>query len=155
SGTSGRPLRWLDTPESLRWMLGCWERIFAVTGVGPGDRLFFPFSFGPFLGFWTAFEAAARLGLCVLPGGGMGSSALLRVRLAHAAPVGPCTPTYALHLAELAAREGLDLAGSPVRAVIVAGEPGGSIAAVRQRIEAGWGARVFDHSGMTEVGPAA
>ena len=59
SGTSGRPLRWLDTPESWNCLLGCWEQIFDVTGVRAGDRLFFGFSFGPFLGFWTAFEAAA------------------------------------------------------------------------------------------------
>ena len=53
-----------------------------------------------------------------------------------------CTPTYALHMAEVAGREGIDLAGrSRVRAIIVAGEPGGSIPATRQRIEAAWGGR--------------
>ena len=155
SGTSGRPLRWLDTPQSWRWMLGCWEQIFRIVGVGPGDRLFFPFSFGPFLGFWTAYEAASQNGLWCLPGGGMSSAARLHFLRDHAATVVLCTPTYALHLAEIATREGVDLAASPVRAVIVAGEPGGSILPVRARIEAGWGARVFDHSGMTEIGPAA
>src|SRR5262249_184144 len=54
SGTSGQPLRWLDTPGSLAWMYDCWEQMFAVAGLTPQDRLFFPFSFGPFLGFWTA-----------------------------------------------------------------------------------------------------
>ena len=78
---------------------------------GPGDRLFFPFSFGPFLGFWTAFEAAARLGCLCLPGGGMSSTARLRFLLDNAATVVFCTPTYALHLAEVAAGEGIDLAG--------------------------------------------
>ncbi len=155
SGTSGRPLRWLDTPESLAWMLDCWEQIFAVVGVRPGDRLFFPFSFGPFLGFWTAYESAARLGYWCLPGGGMSSVARLYFLVEHGVTVVLCTPTYALHLAEVAAREGLDLRGSAVRALIVAGEPGGSIAATRARIEAGWGARVFDHAGMTEVGPTS
>ena len=37
--------------------------------------------------------------------------------------------------------------------LILAGEPGGSIPATRARLEADWHARVFDHSGMTEVGP--
>src|SRR5262249_16393274 len=60
---------------------------------------------------------------------------------------------YALRLAEVAQQEGIDLTGSPVRAVIVAGEPGGHIPATRQRIGAAWGARVFDHYGLTEVGP--
>jgi phenylacetate-CoA ligase len=73
----------------------------------------------------------------------------------HRATVVCCTPTYALHLAELAATEGIDLANSPVRIVLVAGEPGGSIPATRARIETVWGARVIDHYGMTEIGPVA
>jgi phenylacetate-CoA ligase len=66
-----------------------------------------------------------------------------------------CTPTYALRMAEVAAEENIDLARSPVRALFVAGEPGGSIPAVRSKIENAWGARVFDHSGMTEMGAVA
>ena len=76
--------------------------IFGIVGLRPGDRLFFPFSFGPFLGFWTAFEAAARLGCLCLPGGGMSSGARLRFLLDNEATVVLCTPTYALHLAEVA-----------------------------------------------------
>jgi phenylacetate-CoA ligase len=153
SGTTNRPLRWLDTPENWAWMLGCWEKIFRIAGVGPADRLCFAFSFGPFLGFWTAFEAAGRLGCLCLPAGGMSSAARLRFLLENEATVLLCTPTYALRLAELAPGQGADLAGSAVRAVIVAGEPGGSIPATRARIEEAWGARVFDHAGLTEVGP--
>jgi phenylacetate-CoA ligase len=65
-----------------------------------------------------------------------------------------CTPTYALWLAEVAAEgpAGL-LRDSSVRLVIVAGEPGGSIPATRNRIEESWGARVIDHHGLTETGP--
>ena len=74
SGTSGRPLRWLDTPESWSRLLDCWVVMLRIAGVGPADRLFFPFSFGPFLGFWTAFEAASRMGCLCLPGGGMSST---------------------------------------------------------------------------------
>jgi phenylacetate-CoA ligase len=152
SATSGRPLRWLDTPDSWRWVLDCWQMIYGIAGVRPDDRLFFPFSFGPFLGFWAAFEAAARQGNWCLPGGGMSSAARLRFLLDHQATVVLSTPTYALHLAEVAQQEALDLAGSAVRMLIVTGEPGGSIAATRQRIEQAWGARVIDHSGMTEAG---
>ena len=67
SGTSGRPLRWLDTPESWTWMLDNWAAIYRLCGVRPGDRLFFPFSFGPFLGFWTAFDAAWRSAASACP----------------------------------------------------------------------------------------
>ena len=154
SGTTAAPLRWLDTAESWQWMLENWKYVFLAAGVGPGDRAFFAFSFGPFLGFWTAFEAAVQLGLMCIPGGGLSSAARLRIILDNAATVLCCTPTYALRLAEAAAQSGIDLAGQPVRTIIVAGEPGGSIPAVRRRIERLWpGARVFDHHGMTEVGP--
>ncbi len=151
--TSGRPLRWLDTPESWDWMLHCWTLHYQFAGVGPQDRLFFPFSFGPFVGFWAGFEAAARQGWFCLPGGGMGSAARLRFMLENQATVVLCTPTYALRLAEVARAEGLDLVSSPVRMLIVAGEPGGSIPETRRLIESAWGARVIDHSGMTEIGP--
>jgi phenylacetate-CoA ligase len=153
SGTSGHPLRWPDTPESWSFLLDTWVALYGIAGVGPGDRLFFPFSFGPFLGFWSAFEAGARLGALCLPGGGMGTTARIRFLLDNQATVVLCTPTYALHVAEVAREEGIDLTASAVRAVIVAGEPGGSIPATRTRIEQSWGARVFDHTGMTETGP--
>ena len=65
-----------------------------------------------------------------------------------------CTPTYALRLAEVAARDKTDLGKSRVKKIIVAGEPGGSIPATRERLEKLWpGAKVFDHHGMTEAGP--
>lgn len=156
SGTAGRPMRWLDTPESWAWMLGNWNRVFASSGAAAGDRVFFAFSFGPFLGFWTAFEAAAQMGLLAIPGGGMHSAARLRVLIDSQAAILCCTPTYAIHLAEVAAAERIDLAGSRVRTVIVAGEPGGSIPGTRRRIEELWsGARVVDHHGMTEIGPVS
>lgn len=156
SGTStGQPLRWLDTAESWEWIAGCWRHYFALMGLVPGERMFFPFSFGPFLGFWSAYDAASRLGFLCIPGGGMSSAARLRLLLEHRCSVLFATPTYALHLAEVATAEGLDIAASAVRAIVVAGEPGGNIPATRERIETAWGARVFDHYGMTEVGPVA
>ena len=78
SGTSGAPMRWLDTRDSSNWMLDCWTRVYQAAGVIPEDRIFFPFSFGPFLGFWVAFEAATRMGCLSIPGGGMRSAARLR-----------------------------------------------------------------------------
>jgi phenylacetate-CoA ligase len=156
SGTTARPLVILDTPESWAWMLGNWAHIYRAAGLAPGDRIYFAFSFGPFLGFWTAFEAASKLSFLCIPGGGLGSAGRLRALIEHRATVLCCTPTYAQHLAEVAAAEGIDLARSAVRKIIVAGEPGGSVPAVREKIEAAWnGARLIDHYGMTEVGPVA
>ena len=154
SGTAGPPLRWLDTPESWSWMLDNWSQVLRVAGVTRADRVFFAFSFGPFIGFWLAFEAAARLGCLCLPGGGLTSVARLRLLLDQGATVLCCTPSYAIHLGEIAARERIDLSVSMVKLILVAGEAGGSVLATRASIEKLWpGARVSDHHGMTEVGP--
>ena len=158
SSTTGRPLRWIDTNESWQWMLECWKAVYRGARVGPADRILFGFSFGPFLGFWTAFDAACQLGAHSIPAGGMSS----QQRLAMIDAVEPttvcCTPTYALRLAEVAEQERngrRPLSESGVRVIIVAGEPGGSIPSTRARIEKSWGARVIDHHGLTEVGPVS
>jgi len=150
--TTGTPMRWLDTPESWQWFMESWAQIFRIVGLTPTDRLCFPFSFGPFIGFWAAFEGANRLGNLCLPGGGMSSQQRLSLIADNEATILCCTPTYALRLAEVAAEQNIDLAAGSVRMLIVAGEPGGSIASIRSRIEAAWGARVIDHWGMTEIG---
>ncbi len=152
SGTTGSPMRWLDTKASWEWFGECWAQIYRMVGLFPEDRLFFPFSFGPFVGFWAAFEGATRRGNFCLAGGGMGSEARLKMILDNKITAVCCTPTYALRLAEVAEAENIDLAGSRVRALVVAGEPGGNIEATKHRIGQGWGARVFDHWGMTEIG---
>jgi phenylacetate-CoA ligase len=155
SGTTGTPLRWLDTPQTWNAILENWRQLFGLMGLRGDDRLFFPFSFGPFLGFWAGFEGANRLGNFCIAAGGMNSPARLNLLLENKTTVVCCTPTYALRLAEVAAEQKIDLASSPVRAILVAGEPGGNIPATRRRIEAAWGARVVDHWGMTELGPLA
>jgi len=155
SGTTGRPLRWMDTQDSWDWLLSCWQQIYTLAGLNSWDRLFFPFSFGPFLGFWAAFEGGLRFGNFCISGGGMSTSLRLKALLENEATVVCCTPTYALRMAEVAASEGLDLTESSVRMLIVAGEPGGTIETTRQRISDLWDARVIDHWGMTEAGSLA
>ena len=156
SGTTGRPIRWLDTAESWQSLLENWKRVFAAAEVSAGSRIYFAFSFGPFLGFWTAFEAASQLGCLCIPGGGLSSLARLEAIRANQADVLLCTPTYAGHLAEVADNEEIDLAQFSIRKIIVAGEPGGSVPEVRADLEHRWrGARLFDHHGMTEVGPVS
>jgi len=154
SGSTGSaPLRWLDTPQSWEWMLRSWSFIFNAAGLKPKDRVCFTFSFGPFLGFWTAFDAAARYGALCLAAGGMSTGARLRFLLDNGITVVCATPTYALRMAETAAAERINIALSPVRLLIVAGEPGGSVPGTRTRIEDAWGAKCVDHYGMTETGP--
>ena len=153
SGTRGNPLIWMDDPAGWEYIVAGWSWVWNRSVVGPGDCAFFPFSFGPFLGFWGAYEAAARLGVRVVPGGGMTSEDRVRLLERCGANVLCCTPTYALRLAEVARALDHDSSSLPVSKVLVCGEPGGSIPEVRTRIEDAWGAAVIDHHGMTEVGP--
>lgn len=156
SGTTGTPIRWLDDPDSWDWMVENWVTILRAAGARSGDRIYFAFSFGPFIGFWLAFDAAERLGCLCIPGGGLGSLARVRAILDNRANIVCCTPTYALRLAEAAATDGLDLTKSQVRKLLVAGEPGGSIPAVRAELRRAWpNSDIFDHHGMTEVGPVS
>jgi len=155
SGTTGHPLTILDTVESWDWWAECWEAVFRAAGVGRADTVYLAFSFGPFIGFWSAYEGAKRIGALVVPGGGQTTQQRLRAMLATNTTVLVCTPTYALRLAEVAREEGIDLASSPVRVTIHAGEPGASIPSTRARIEEAWGARAYDHIGMTEMGAYA
>ncbi len=152
SGTTGRPLRWLDTAESWKWWLRCWTFVYRAAGVGAGDRIFFAFSFGPFIGFWAGFDTAREIGALAIPAGGLDSALRVRMLVDTQPTVLVCTPSYALRLAEVARAVGVDPAELPIRVTIHAGEPGASIPATRRRIEAAWAARCIDHTGLTEVG---
>jgi phenylacetate-CoA ligase len=153
SGTRGRPLAVLDTAEDWEWWIDCWDVILDAAEVTREDVAFMAFSFGPFVGFWSAHDAAVARGCLVVPGGGMNTLARLELLRSTCATVVFCTPSYALHMAEVAEERQIDVGSLDVRLLILAGEPGGSIPAVRDRIEKAWQARACDHAGATEVGP--
>ena len=152
SGTTGRPLKVLDTQESWDWWAECWTSVYQSAGVTRDDIVFLAFSFGPFIGFWSAYEGAKRFGALTVPGGGMDSLQRLRAMQEIDATVLVCTPSYALHLAEVVQEHGLDMRLLSVRVTIHAGEPGASIPSTRDRIQNAWNARTYDHAGMTEMG---
>lgn len=153
SGTRGRPLPVFDTADDWRWWMACWTAILERGGVGPGDRVVVASSFGPYAGFWSGFDGVITRGGLAIPAGGMSSLGRLELIRSVSATVLLATPSYALHLAEVAAEAKIDTAALPIRLVIVAGEPGGSVPAVRRRIAAAWEADVLDHAGATEIGP--
>jgi len=152
SGTTGPPLRVLDTEESWDWWGRCWGHVLAGAGLTSADRLFVPFSFGPFIGFWAAVEGARKIGAMMVPGGGRDSLQRLHLMRELGVTAMCCTPTYALRLAEVAREAGFDLHEIPLRVTIHAGEPGANVPATRARIEAAWGVKCFDHAGASEVG---
>ncbi|KLU02531.1 Phenylacetate-coenzyme A ligase [Rhodopirellula islandica] len=152
SGSRGWPMPIYDTPEDWRWWLECWQYVLDAGDVRPADTVMMAFSFGPFIGFWSANDALVERGCLVVPGGGLSSSARLQMMLDRECTVVCCTPTYALHLVSVANEHGIDLKGSSVSRLIVAGEPGGSVPEIRRAIEEPWGARVIDHAGASELG---
>ena len=99
-------MRWLDTAESWHAMLEAWDCVYAAAGASSEDRAFFAFSFGPFLGFWTAFESAQKRGMFCLSGGGMTTETRIKALVDHQCSILCCTPTYALRLAQVAAEQG-------------------------------------------------
>lgn len=153
SGTQGHPMMVLDTAEDWQWWIEGWQHVLDVAEVTAADRAVMAFSFGPFIGFWSAFDATAARGALVIPTGAMTTLARLDLIQTTSATVMFCTPSYALHMAELAAENGIDIGNSSVRKIIVAGEPGGSIRTTREKIESAWNAEVVDHSGASEIGP--
>jgi len=153
SGTTGKPLYWFDTEADWQWWAECWKVVFEAAGVRPEDRIYFAFSFGPFIGFWSGWEGARKLGALAISGGGQSTSQRLKAIIDYRATVVVCTPTYAVHMASEARKAGIDLAGdSAVRITIHAGEPGASIPSTKKLIEEAWGAKCYDHPGATEVG---
>jgi phenylacetate-CoA ligase len=151
--TTGRPLRWLDTPRTWAALMQAWKQTYRLMDLRPDDRCCFPFSFGPFLGFWAGFEAAVLQERFSVAAGGMSSEARLQLIAENDITLLGCTPTYALRLAEVAAKTNIDLHSLKVRTILVAGEPGGNVPATRRLIETAWNARVVDHWGMSEIGP--
>jgi phenylacetate-CoA ligase len=152
SGTTGVPLRVPDTEQSWDWWGTCWGFVLTGAGVTANDRVFLPFSFGPFIGFWAAVEGAKQVGAMMIPGGGWDSLQRLQMMRDLGATVVCCTPTYALRLAQIAGEHGFDLRSIPVHALVHAGEPGANVAQTKARIEEAWGAKCFDHAGASEVG---
>ena len=152
SGTRGRPLIVLDTTDDWDWWMNCWEYVLDAADLHSDDRVLMAFSFGPFIGFWSAYDAVIQRGALCAPAGGLSTLARIDLLNTIEATAIFCTPSYALHMAEIAADNQIKLAESTVQTIVVAGEPGGSIPAIRDRIENAWQAKVVDHSGASEIG---
>ena len=152
SGTTGKPLRVLDTPESWDWWGRCWGFVLTGAGLTENDRLFVPFSFGPFIGFWAALEGARIINTMMIPGGGRDSLERLHLMKELGVTAICCTPTYALRLAEVAQEAEFDLNEIPLRISILSGEPGANVPATKTRVESVWNVKSYDHAGASEVG---
>jgi phenylacetate-CoA ligase len=152
SATTGRPLAFVDTAEDWYGFHHSYARSLYAFGVRPSDMVMAAFSYGPWIGFWSGFFAAQELGCLMFPVGGFSTDQRIDALLTWPITVLGCTPSYALFLAEQAARKGIDLAkDTRVRITWHTGEPGASIPATRAKIEAAFGAKAFDVPGLTEM----
>jgi phenylacetate-CoA ligase len=151
SGTTGTPSYIPLTAGDLdNWITGS-ARSYAASGITAGQRIVSTYNAGPFVA-GAALASFDRLGLCHIPVGTGQTERLLRaVELLRPEAV-VLTPSYAAHLLEAAAAREVDLRGSSVARVLVAGEPGGGEPAFRAKLEAGWGATVTEAMGIGDVG---
>jgi phenylacetate-CoA ligase len=153
SGTTGPPLRVLDTAEDWAWWRSCLARSFERIGIGAQDRVALAFSFGPHIHFWATKEGLQEVGAMAVVTGGMTSAQRLQTIADTRATALACTPTYALRLHEVAVEQRMEGALETIESVVCTGEPGASLPAVRSAIEDAFGARVYEHAGSTEAGP--
>jgi phenylacetate-CoA ligase len=152
SATTGRPLAFLDTAEDWHGFYHSYARSLHAFGVRRSDMVMAAFSYGPWIGYWSGFYAAQELGCLVFPAGGLGTDQRIDALLTYPITVLGCTPSYALFLAEHAARKGIDLAKqTKIRITWHTGEPGASIPATRATIETAFGAKAYDLPGLTEI----
>ena len=152
SATTGRPLAFLDTAQDWHGFYHSYARSLHAYGVRKSDMVMAAFSYGPWIGYWSGFYAAQDLGCLVYPVGGLSTEQRLDALLTYPITVLGCTPSYALFLAEAAAKKGLDLAKeTKLRITWHTGEPGASIPATKAKIEAAFGVRAYDLPGLTEI----
>jgi phenylacetate-CoA ligase len=152
SGTSGATLRVLDTAEDWAWWRECVAKVMRSAGLGADDVVALAYSFGPYIQFWASYEGAGAVGATAVALGGMDSIQRLETISEYGATMLLCTPSYAVHLAKVAAQNDLCDALGSVQKILCTGEPGASLPAVRGEIESLWDARCFDHAGLSEVG---
>jgi phenylacetate-CoA ligase len=155
SGTSDAMLTVLDTAADWEWWGRCIATVLRAAGVGREDRIAMAYSFGPHVQFWASHEGSRAIGALAFALGGMESVRRLETIREYSATTLLCTPSYAIHLARVARENDLLDALAPVDKILCTGEPGGSLPAVRAEIEQAWGARCFDHAGLSEVGALA
>jgi phenylacetate-CoA ligase len=151
SGTSGTPSYIPLTAGDLEnWETGS-ARSYAASGVAAGQRIVSTYNAGPFAA-GAALAAFDRIGLCHVPLGTGNTERLVRAIELLWPEAAVLTPSYAAHLVEWAAERDVDLRGSSVERVLVAGEPGGGEPAFRAKLEEGWGARVTEAMGVGDIG---
>ena len=156
SGTTGRPTAFAISRGDWRAIANAHARVMWGMGLRPGDTICVAAVFSLYMGSWGALAGAERLGAKAFPfGAGVSGMSARCVQwlnmLKPTAFYG--TPTYALHLAQVAKEEGINPRDMQLKVMFFSGEPGASIPAIRERIEGIYGTRVYDSGSMAEMSP--
>jgi phenylacetate-CoA ligase len=148
SGTSGAPLYIPLTRSDVEQWREIGRRTYSRNGLKAGERVVTTYGAGPFVAgaSLTAFEAIGAVHIPV----GVGNTDKLLAAIARLQPEAlACTPSYALHVAEVAAAKGASLA--PIQRIIVGGEPGGGEASFREELQVAFGAKVYEIMGIGDI----
>lgn len=151
SGSTGVPTASPFTAEDFDDWIDYEARQFWSSGLRPEDRYGHALNLSLFVG-GPCVLGAQRLGALSVHAGTLPSERLLQIAQQFRLTALWTTPSYAWYLGETALKQGLDPRRDlQVRRLFVAGEPGGSIPQTRQRIEALWGAKVYDYYGLSDI----
>lgn len=156
SGTTGRPTAFAISCNDWRSIANAHARVMWGMGIRPSDTVMVASFFSLYLGSWGALAGAERLGTRVIPFGAGASGQTLRA-ITWIKEIRPTvlygTPSYAMHLAEVARSEGYEPKEFGLQVLFFSGEPGASIPSIRRRLESDYGALVFDSGSMAEMTP--
>jgi phenylacetate-CoA ligase len=149
SGTTGKPTVVGYTKGDLDTWADLMARCFACAGALPGDIVHNAYGYGLFTGGLGAHYGAERLGCTVVPISGGGTERQVTLINDFKASVLCATPSYALNIAEIARKMGVDFAQSSLRIGLFGAEPWSD--AMRRDLEARLGLKAVDVYGLSEI----
>jgi phenylacetate-CoA ligase len=156
SGTTGRPTAFGIGRNDWHAIANAHARIMWGMGIRPGDTVFIAAIFSLYMGSWGTLAGSERLRCKSFPfgAGAPGMTARAAMWLAHFKPQAFYgTPSFALHLAEVARVEGYEPRDFGLKLLFFSGEPGASVPGVRDKIREAYNARVIDCGSMAEMSP--
>lgn len=151
SGSTGAPTASPFSKRDFDEFQDIQSRLFWQAGMRPTDRYIHALNFSLFVGGPDVIGAQNLGALCIWAGT-LPADRLLFIIQQYQPTVIWTTPSYAWYLGETARQKGINPATDlAINKIIVAGEPGGSIPATREAIEALWDAEVFDFYGISDI----
>src|SRR5262245_19246772 len=149
SGTTGKPTVVGYTKDDLGLWSDLMARSLACGGARPGDIVHNAYGYGLFTGGLGAHYGAERLGCTVVPMSGGGTERQVMLLQDFGAAILCATPSYALNIAEVAEKMGVDIRALPLRTGIFGAEPWSE--AMRRDLEARLGIQAVDIYGLSEI----